>query len=161
MNEPQSGTGRVTPLSDEARETLRALLEMFVPASADGRMPAAGDLPQLVAQIAELAAGVTTLRAALDTLQSEALARPGASFAALDDATRSQVLDTVREREADALRRLALEAVTCYYQQDVVLERLGLEARPPFPKGYQIISGDLSLLTSVKARGRIYREAGD
>jgi hypothetical protein len=147
--------------SDEERATLRALLGMFVPASADGRMPAAGDLPQLVEQLAASVASVPALRAAVDAVQAEALARFGSAFAVLDDASRSLVLDRVGERDGTALRHLALETVTAYYQQDLVLERLGLEARPPFPKGFQIISGDLSLLGPVRARGRIWRDAGN
>jgi hypothetical protein len=149
------------PPSDEERATLRALAGMFVPASADGRMPAAGDLPQLVEQIAASVATVPALRAAIDAVQAEALARFGSGFAALDDATRSVVLDELGERDGTSLRHLALETVTAYYQQDLVLERLGLEARPPFPKGFQVISGDLSLLGPVRARGRIWRDAGD
>jgi len=57
------------------------------------------------------------------------------------------------------LQRLALETVTCYYQQDGVIERLGMEPRPPYPKGYQVLPGDLTLLNPVTARGRIYRDA--
>lgn len=157
MNTPASSPD--TRLRDVERATLRALLAHFVPAG--DRMPAAGDLPPLVDHIAALVASVPALRAALDTAQAGALARFGIAFAALDDAQRSTVLEQFGERDGAALGRLALETVTAYYQQDVVLERLGLEARPPFPKGYQIIPGDLSLLTPVKARGPIWRDAGD
>lgn len=149
------------PLSNEQRATLRALLGVFVPASADASMPAAADLPQLVDQLAGFVAGAPTLRAALGAVQDQALARFGVGFAALDDAQRSTVLEQSGERECTALRQLALETVTGYYQQDLVLERIGLEARPPFPKGYQIVSGDLSLLRPVQARGPIWRDAGD
>jgi hypothetical protein len=34
-----------------------------------------------------------------------------------------------------------------------------MEARPPYPKGYQVVQGDLSLLEPVRARGKIYRDA--
>lgn len=159
MNEPNTATDAL--LTDEQRATLRALLATFVPASADGRMPSAADLPQLVDRISQWATSVPALRAPLDAIQAEALAHFGAGFAALDEARRSTMVDQVGERHGVALRQLALETVTCYYQQDLVLERLGLEARPPFPKGYQIVSGDLSLLHAVKARGRMYRDAGD
>jgi hypothetical protein len=33
-----------------------------------------------------------------------------------------------------------------------VLRSLGLELRPPFPKGYELEQGDWSLLDPVKAR---------
>jgi hypothetical protein len=64
----------------------------------------------------------------------------------------------MRLRDPMALQQLALATVTCYYQQDRVLEGLGMEARPPYPKGYQVPQGDLSLLDPVIARGRIYRD---
>jgi len=35
-----------------------------------------------------------------------------------------------------------------------------MEARPPYPKGYQVEPGDLSLLNPVIARGKIYRDTG-
>jgi hypothetical protein len=141
-------------------ETLRALLGVFVPASADARMPAAADLPELVGRIAAFAAPVPAIGSALDLLEAEALSRRGVAFAALDEANRSMLLNELGARDAGALRELALETVTCYYQQDRVLQGLGLEARAPYPKGYQVISGDLGLLHPVKARGRIYRDPG-
>jgi hypothetical protein len=35
---------------------------------------------------------------------------------------------------------------------------LGIEARPPFPKGNEVTSGDLSLLNPVRERKQIYRD---
>ena len=64
----------------------------------------------------------------------------------------------MRARDPSALQQLALETVTCYYQQDRVLEGLGMEARPPFPTGYRVEQGDLSLLKPVIARGKICRD---
>jgi hypothetical protein len=40
----------------------------------------------------------------------------------------------------------------CYYRDDRVMVSLGLEARPPFPKGYVLEQGDWSLLDPVRAR---------
>jgi hypothetical protein len=157
---PPSSTGDVT-LTSAQRETLRVLLGMFVPATADGRVPAAGEMPQVLELIVRLAAQVPAIRAALDMVDAEAMARCGAAFSSLDHARRSMVVEDIRARDPAVLSQLALETVTCYYQQDGVLERLGLEARPPYPKGYQVLAGDLMLLNAVKARGRIYRDAGD
>jgi len=55
------------------------------------------------------------------------------------------------------LADLALETVTCYYQDPRVLEAIGVEARPPAPQGYQVIAGDLRLLEPVRRRGEIWR----
>ena len=47
----------------------------------------------------------------------------------------------------------------CYYRDDRVLTAIGVEPRPPFPKGYEVPQGDWSLLDPVRARGPIYRDA--
>ncbi|HKB55366.1 MAG TPA: gluconate 2-dehydrogenase subunit 3 family protein, partial [Ramlibacter sp.] len=141
------------------RETLRAVLAMLVPASPDGRMPGAAEMPQVLQRIEHLEAELPGLRGGLEMLEDEAIARYGAAFAALDGASRSTVLDEFGARHPAVLQRLALETVTCYYQQDGVIERLGMEPRPPYPKGYQVLPGDLTLLNPVTARGRIYRDA--
>ena len=39
-----------------------------------------------------------------------------------------------------------------------MLEAIGVEPRPPFPKGYQVEQGDFSLLDPVRARGPIWRD---
>lgn len=140
-------------------ETLRAVLGMLVPPSPDGRMPGAAELAEVLRHVEEVAAALPAVRDALATLESEAVARYGSEFAALDHGGLSTLLDEFAARHPAVLQRLGLEAVTCYYQQDAVVERLGLEARPPFPIGYQVLAGDLTLLKPVIARGKVYREA--
>lgn len=141
------------------RETLRVLVNMLVPASSDRGMPGAADLPEVLRHVERVAAALPALPQALDALEREAMARSGAGFAALEHAGRSALLDEFAARQAAVLQRLAVETVTCYYQQDAVIERLGLEARPPYPAGYQVLSGDLTLLNPVIARGKTYRDA--
>jgi hypothetical protein len=156
---PSPSASADAPLSSARRETLRVLLAMLVPASPDGRMPAAVDLPQVLQHVAHLAAEVPALTDGLDRLEHEAIARHGAAFAILDHDSRATLLDGFGARHPAVLQRLALETVTCYYQQDGVLERLGMEARPPYPNGYQVLAGDLTLLNAVRARGKTYRDA--
>jgi hypothetical protein len=55
---------------------------------------------------------------------------------------------------ATTLVRVVLQ---CYYRDDRVLRSLGLELRPPFPKGYPLEQGDWSLLEPVKARPSFWR----
>ena len=45
----------------------------------------------------------------------------------------------------------------CYYRDDRVMVSLGLEPRPPFPKGHEIEQGDWSLLDPVRARKPFWR----
>ena len=56
------------------------------------------------------------------------------------------------------LADLARQTVSFYYQQDRVLEAIGVEARAPYPQGFEVVSGDLSLLDPVRRRGTIYRK---
>lgn len=158
MDTPSSTSGAGAGLTPAQRETLQAVVGMLVPPGPDGRMPGAADMPEVLRHVEEVAAGLPAMRDGLATLESEAMARYGTGFAALDAAGRSALLDELAARHPAVLQRLGLEAVTCYYQQDGVVEGLGLEARPPYPLGYQVLAGDLTLLKPVIARGRIYRD---
>jgi hypothetical protein len=39
------------------------------------------------------------------------------------------------------------------------MRSLGMEARAPFPKGFEVPAGDYDLLDPVRARGPIWRDA--
>jgi hypothetical protein len=45
-----------------------------------------------------------------------------------------------------------------YYRDDRVMRSLGMEARPPFPLGFELQDGDWSLLDPVRARRLLYRD---
>ena len=55
-----------------------------------------------------------------------------------------------------ALGRAVLQ---CYYRDDRVMRALGLEPRPPYPKGHVLEQGDWSLLDNMtlgtRADGRL------
>jgi hypothetical protein len=158
MNRPFPSADSEARLTAAQTETLSVLLDVMLPASTDGRMPGAAELAVLVRHIAKAGTILPALRELLDRLDREAIARCDAAFAAVDEVGRVALLDDMRTRDPMVLDQLALETVTCYYQQDRVLEGLGMEARPPYPKGYQVEPGDLSLLDPVIARGRMYRD---
>ena len=48
--------------------------------------------------------------------------------------------------------------VGAYYRDDRVLLALKLEARAPFPKGYDLEQGDWSLLDAVRDRPPLWRD---
>ena len=95
----------------------------------------------------------------LDSLEARARERFAHGFCALNVAQRQSLVDEARAQDPAFMSRLALETVTCYYQHDRVLEALGLETRPPYPQGFQVIAGDLTLLGPVRRRGKLYRDA--
>ena len=53
--------------------------------------------------------------------------------------------------------QIAKKLAEHYYQHDDVSRAIGLWKTPPFPEGYNVEEGDLSLLESVYLRGSIYR----
>lgn len=146
-------------LSAAQRETLRAVLDMIIPASSDGRFPSAADV-EVLDHIREFASQLLpALREDFGRLDKLAVERSGSAFAKLTDSDRARVVEEIRRAEPGFLRDLALQAATCYYQDDRVLLSLGVEPRPPFPKGYEVASGDLALLDPVRKRGKLYRDA--
>ena len=63
-------------------------------------------------------------------------------------------------RELRSLLRAMMQVVAqCYYEDERVLLALGLESRPPFPKGHEVEQGDFSLLDAVRRGPPRYRLA--
>ena len=60
-------------------------------------------------------------------------------------------------RAAPPVGVLTRIVLLCYYRDDRVMVSLGLEARPPFPKGHVLEQGDWSLLDPVRARKPFWR----
>lgn len=151
--------GTDNPLSDDQRRILAIVLDLIIPASEDGQRPSAADVDVLGYIRENESHTLDGLRAELDQLNAEAFESQGEAFASLDPATCKALVDAVREREPQFMRTLAMQTATCYYRDDRVLEAIGVGARPPFPEGYEVPSGDLSLLEPVRRRGRVYRDA--
>lgn len=88
----------------------------------------------------------------LSELDHQARRRNASSFAALSRGDKVQLLN-----EWGFVLPLSLHAFTGYYQHDRVVVALGLEARPPHPKGYEMKPNDLTLLDAVRRRPKLYR----
>lgn len=138
--------------------SLDAVLDLIVPASADGRMPGAAEVGVPAYLLAEAADALPVLREELGELERRARACFVRGFIALAQRERQSLVEEMRTQAPAFMSRLAMETLACYYQNDRVLEGLGMEARPPYPKGYQVVQGDLFLLAPVRARGKIYRD---
>lgn len=151
--------GSDIPLSEAQRATLDAALNLIIPPSDDGRMPGAADVGVL-AHIRDLASQmIGILQEELERLDENAKAQFGCAFASLAEEDRSALFDEMRNGDPAFMQGLVVETLTCYYRDDRVLEAIGMEARPPFPGGYEVESGDLSLLDPVIARGKKFRDA--
>ncbi len=142
-------------LSPAQRADLRAIAAMIIPASAEFDVPGADD-PAIQADIlATLGRDAPAVRAALDQLARLA----GTPFASLDPPRREGVAMELRATGGAAVASLTRVVLQCYYRDDRVVRSLGLEPRPPYPKGHVLEDGDWSLLDPVRARAPMWRKA--
>ena len=79
--------------------------------------------------------------------------------AALDATRRGEVAAKLRAGGGTPVSVLTRVVLLCYYRDDRVMVSLGLEARPPFPKGHVLDQGDWSMLDPVRARQPFWRPA--
>lgn len=150
----QTMTDRAEPPPfEDDNKTLLAIVGHMIPASARHGVPGADD-PAIYADILR---SVGRDRQALAEALAAVEARAVTGFAALPREEQASVLRDFRADEP-ALAGV-MEAVTarCYYRDDRVMASIGIEVRPPFPEGYAVEAGDLSLLDPVRARGPIWR----
>jgi hypothetical protein len=137
-----------TNLTAAQRDDLRTVAAMIIPASTEYNVPGADDAAIQADMLATLGRDTPMVRAALDHLARLA----GQPLAKLDAAQREAVAKEFRASGGAAAATLVRVVLQCYYRDDRVLRSLGLELRPPFPKGYELEQGDWSLLDPVKAR---------
>ena len=137
--------GSLTPAQ---REDLRVVAAMIIPESTEYDVPGADDATIQADIIATLGRDADMVRAALDHLARLA----GMPLSDLDEARREAVAQEFRATGGEPAATLTRVVLQCYYRDDRVLRSLGLELRPPFPKGYELEQGDWSLLDPVKAR---------
>ena len=151
--------GSDNPMTAAGRATFDVVVDMIVPASSDGRKPSAADVGVLDFIRARVPEDVPVIAREIGRLDSAARDGHSAGFTELDSAARQAVVDAMRADDPAFLRALAMHTVTCYYQDDRVLAAIGLEARPPFPNGYEVVAGDIDLLEPVRRRGNLVRDA--
>jgi hypothetical protein len=144
-----------SPLTPAQRDDLRAIAAVMIPVSAEFDVPGGND-PVIQADIvATLGRDRGLVREALDQLARLA----GQPLASLDPARREAVAAELRAKGGAALATLARVVLQCYYRDDRVVRSLGLEPRPPYPKGHVLEDGDWSLLDPVRARPPMWRRS--
>ena len=147
--------------SPERERALTAVLDEVIPPDADRGLPGAGELG-LVATIANAIRQAPDLAPAVEqglaALEEQAGSRGGQAFADLSPTERRKLLNGIATTQPAFLPGLIFHGYTGYYQHPRVVEALGLEPRPPHPKGYEIEPTDWSLLDPVRKRPSLYRE---
>ncbi len=137
------------PLTSTQQQRLLAVLDTLVPASEDGRLPSAAQMPfvdYLRAQSDPDWPGVQFL---LDAMPED--------FADTSLAQRCEQLQRFSVAEPSAFQRLLSQVYDCYYQQDVVRLAIGMVTGPVFPQGNALVAGDLGLLDPVLANADRHR----
>ena len=141
------------------RELLVSVLNRIVPAA--GAFPGAGDLG--VASYLDRVVGQSTALRRLFaqglvqiTLMSQAqYAQP---FTMLSQEQRDAVLRQVETTAPEFFEVLVTHTYSGYYSHPTIVRLLGMEGRPPQPRGHHLEPLDLSLLDNIKQRQPIYRQ---
>jgi len=142
-----------SPFTSAQAADFRAIAGFIIPASDEFDVPGADD-PRIQADmVATLGRDTAPVREALDLLARLA----GAPFAELDAGRREVVARELRAMGGAAVATLTRVVLQCYYRDDRVIRSLGLEPRPPYPKGHELPDGDWSLLDPIRARPPFWR----
>ncbi len=126
--------------TEDEIETLTRVAGLIIPASAAHGVPGADD-PAIMAEVL-VSAG----------RDAEAVQAALAAFAAVGDASFADS----HPAEAALLQTIV---ASCYYRDARVLRSLGRAPRPPMPDGFEVETGDFTLLVPVRDRGPIWRRA--
>ncbi len=142
-------------LTEAETGDLRCLVGMIIPPNAKYGVPGADDDAIFRDIVSSIGRDRDDVGAALGTLRTLA----GGPFAVLHAARRCEVAAMLRAEGGVPVGVLTRLVLLCYYRDDRVMVSLGLEARPPFPKGHELEQGDWSLLDPVRARKPFWRPA--
>ncbi|TNF86425.1 MAG: hypothetical protein EP301_08635 [Gammaproteobacteria bacterium] len=129
------------PLTERERRVLTALLDTLIPASEDLEMPSAAQVDfdaYLKQQGADL---IPALQQALDHF--------GTNFGDLPLDARIEAVSAFSTDQPELFMALLSRVYDCYYQDDLVREKIGVISGAPFPQGNEVMPGDLSLLDPV------------
>ena len=140
-------------LSTDQTRSLRRLAATMIPAAAEYDVPGAGDdavFGDILRSLGRDAAHVVAVLKRLDALA-------GGRFADLDEERREAAAARLRADGGEALTHVERIILQCYYRDDRVMRSLGMEPRPPYPKGFEVEEGDWSLLDPVRARPPMWR----
>lgn len=139
--------------SAEMRDLCR-IAGIMLPFSEEHGVPGADDPAIFDDILSSLGRDLGDVRSALRELAALA----GSAFADLEAARAEAVADAFNAQASPAAAVLGRVVLQCYYRDDRVLISLGLEPRPPFPKGHELEQGDWSLLDAVRGRAQLWRD---
>lgn len=155
---PAKTASMLVPFNRAQRVVLDALMDLLIPASRDGRMPAARTLG-LYNDVSAMRPAVRALfDAGLADLDERALRAHGVPFARVESVAAQRIVDGLRHEASAFIQGFMTQTAGRYVAHPVVMPLIGLEARPMWPKGNVVAEGDWSLLDGVKRREKFYRK---
>jgi len=143
------------PLTPAQIGDLRAIAGLMIPASMEFDVPGADDPAIQTDILATLGRDAKLVAEALDMLARIA----GLPLDSLDPVRREAAAMEFRTKGGPAVATLTRIVLQCYYRDDRVVRSLGLEPRPPYPRGHVLEDGDWSLLDPVRKRPPMWRPA--
>ena len=147
-------------MSQAQRELATQVLDSLVPGRDD--LPGAGAIG--VAGYLDSAGGASlplrrSLSDVLAAITAACHADYARTFADLDGDQRTAVLQQVEADHSRDFTELLRRTYAGYYSDPAVLSALGIDARPPQPRGYTLAPFDPAVLENVRKRDRLYRDA--
>ena len=133
---------------------LREIAGTMLPESAAFGVPGADDPTILDDIVGSTGRDLPLIREAL----REISVKSGGAFAKMDRDSREALINEYYVGCGSAGAALGRVILGAYYRDDRVLLSLGMEARPPFPKGHVLEQGDWSLLDAVRNRPPFWRD---
>lgn len=137
------------PLTLSERAALRIVAGAMIPASAEFDVPGADDDRIFADVLRTLVPSAPFVSAALQAL---------GPLDQLDADAQRAACERFRSSGSPLVGLLVALIAQCYYRDERVMRSLDMEARPPFPKGFELEQGDWSLLDAVRARPKLYRD---
>ncbi|MEM7019899.1 MAG: gluconate 2-dehydrogenase subunit 3 family protein [Pseudomonadota bacterium] len=145
-------------LTEAQIRMLDIVLDMIVPADTERGLPSAAEL-NFAGYISEYASGsIEAIHNELEALDTQAIAQHGSPFNELTEDVRETLVEKLRQEDRQFCWAIAEQTMFCYYQDERVVQALGMRPGAPFPEGNKVVSGDLLLLEPVKRRGQVYRD---
>lgn len=141
-------------LNERELASLRVLAGLMIPASARHDVPGADDEAIFADIVRSLGRDEPAVRSALAAFETMA----GGDVVGLGPEARAAAAARWLETGGGDVQVVGRAILQCYYRDDRVMRSLGMEPRPPFPKGHEVEDGDWSLLDDVRARPRLWRD---
>ena len=154
MTQPIASDNPLTPVQ---RAVLDIVLDQMIPIDSKRGKPSAADVGVFEYIAERNPESFVEIGRQFDELDALARSSYSKQYTELTRKLQDEILNRLRTNDLRFLVTLALQTVECYYLDSRVMTAIGLPPRPPYPDGYTVHRGDLTLLDAVRERGQIWR----